>query len=100
MYIVLYSFDIKPNQEDNFLKAWKALTKLIVKHEGGLGSRLHLEKPLKYIAYAQWPDKETFTNAGNKLPKEADKFRNIMRESCEKFEILNKLKVVEDLLLK
>ena len=100
MYIVLYSFVIKPKKEENFLIAWKALTALIIKHEGGLGSRLHLEKPLNYIAYAQWPDKETFTNAGHKLPKAANKWRNIMRECCETVKTLNKLEVVEDLLLK
>lgn len=100
MYIVLYSFVIKPEKEEKFLIAWKELTALIIKYEGGLGSRLHLEKPLNYIAYAQWPNKETFTNAGDKLPETAEKLRNIMRESCETIKVLNKLEVVEDLLLK
>ncbi|WP_282122615.1 antibiotic biosynthesis monooxygenase family protein [Algibacter mikhailovii] len=99
MYVVLYSFQVKPQQEESFLKGWKGLTALIYKHEGSLGSRLHKEDTLEYIAYAQWPSKDQFDNSGGNLPKEqADKFRGLMRKSCSKIEILHKFEVVEDLL--
>lgn len=99
MHIVLYSFHVKPNQESNFVKAWKDLTNLIYKHEGSLGSRLHMQKAGQYIAYAQWPDESTFKASGKNLPKqEADSARTLMRASCEKIEILQELEVVEDLL--
>ena len=53
MYVVMYSFQIKPHQEQNFIESWKGLTALIYKYEGSLGSRLHKQKPQNYIAYAQ-----------------------------------------------
>lgn len=98
MYVVLYAFIVKPNQEENFIKSWKGLTSLIYKYEGSLGSRLHKKDTLNYIAYAQWPDKFTFEEAGKNLPEEANHFRDLMRSSCEKVEVLEKLEIVEDLL--
>lgn len=99
MYIVIYRFLVKPNQDQVFIESWKGLTALIYKYEGSLGSRLHKEKQNYYIAYAQWPSKDDFENTGNKLPIEANQFRDAMRLSCDKVETLNKLEVVEDLLM-
>lgn len=100
MYTVLYSFEVKPNHFDDFVKGWKGLTELIYKYEGSLGSRLHKSDERNYIAYAQWPSKSIFENAGKKLPKEANYYRDLMRSSCKNVEVLNKLEVVEDLLKK
>ncbi|NRD22120.1 antibiotic biosynthesis monooxygenase [Winogradskyella litoriviva] len=98
MYVVMYAFRVKPNQEDSFIEAWKGLTSLIYKHEGSLGSRLHKKDDLKYLAYAQWPNQSTFDKAGANLPEEANRYREIMKSACEKVEVLEKLEVVEDLL--
>ena len=98
MYIVLYTFDVKPDKEEDFIKGWKGLTELIYKYEGSLGSRLHRDNEQNYIAYAQWPDKNTFEQSGNNLPEEANHYRNLMRASCEKIETLKKMDVLEDLL--
>lgn len=98
MYVVLYSFTVKSNQVDAFIKGWKGLTNLIYQYEGSLGSRLHKKEPLEYIAYAQWPSKDTFEKSGGNLPKKADEFRDLMRSSCSKIEIVSKAEVVQDLL--
>ena len=98
MYIVLYTIIIKPNQEEKFIEAWKGLTSLIYKYEGSLGSRLHKKDTLNFFAYAQWPDKNTFDNAGGNLPEDANHFRDTMKASCEKFEVLEKFEMIEDLL--
>lgn len=98
LYVVLYVFKVKPNQDKVFIESWKGLTRLIHKYEGSLGSRLHKEKAQNYIAYAQWPSKTKFESSGKNLPKEANSFRDLMRESCEEIEILHKLEMVEDLL--
>ncbi|MBC3845700.1 antibiotic biosynthesis monooxygenase [Winogradskyella echinorum] len=98
MYIVLYTIKIIPKQEESFIEAWKGLTALIYKHEGSLGSRLHKKDELNFFAYAQWPDKNTFNNAGGNLPEEANLFREKMKLSCEKFEVLEKFEMIEDLL--
>lgn len=98
MYVVLYSFMVKPQQEENFLKGWKGLTALIYQYEGSLGSRLHKKKTLEYLAYAQWPSKNKFESSGGNLPEKADEYRNLMRSSCSKIEVISKAEVVKDLL--
>jgi len=100
MFIVIYSFKVKPDQAKNFEKAWRDLTTLIFDYEGSLGSRLHKQDELNYIAYAQWSDKSTWRTSGNKLPPISKDIEKIMKESCEKIETLFKLEVVEDLLKK
>ena len=51
------------------------MTKLINLHEGSLGSSLHKQKELHYIAYAQWPSKEIFDNSVKKLPENVSKIK-------------------------
>lgn len=98
MYIVLYSFKVKPDKEALFLKAWSTLTEFIYQYEGSLGSRLHKKEPLLYIAYAQWPSESKFKNAGSSLPEEAKKYRDEMKASCDTIQVLDTLEVVDDLL--
>lgn len=98
MFTVIYSFKVKINQEEKFIQGWKGLTKLIYEFEGSLGSRLHKVGELDYIAYAQWPLKETWKNAGSNLPESAAFFRSEMKNACEKIETLHEMEVVSDLL--
>ncbi len=98
MFAVIYQFKVKENMRSEFINAWKQLTQLIYEYEGSLGSRLHKQNDGVYLAYAQWPDKDTWKNSGNKLPDSANKIRRIMRESCTKIETLYELNCTEDLL--
>lgn len=98
MHTILYHFRTHASRQKDFVDAWRDMTQLIYQNEGSLGSRLHKVDDTNYIAYAQWPDAETFDKAGNNLPPEADGVRRRMRESCEKIEILYRMDVVEDLL--
>ena len=98
MYTVIYSFSVKSGHLDEFFDGWEGLTKLIYEFEGSLGSRLHKVDALNYIAYAQWPSKEVFDNAGDNLPESADIFRSKMRSACEEVKTLHKMEVVKDLL--
>ena len=98
MFIVIYSFNVKENSEQEFIEAWKALTLLIRKHEGSLGSRLHKKDSINYIAYAQWPDKRTWQNSGTNLPAHATLHRNTMKNACTEIKTEYELDVVEDLL--
>lgn len=97
MIAVIIKFKIKPSQEKVFVDNWKQLTKFIYKYENSLGSRLHKEDDLNFIAYAQWPDKETL-HSDSKLPKEALEIRQRMRDACEKVDKLFELELTEDLL--
>lgn len=98
MYCIIYRFEIKSGSEKEFKDAWQSLTLLFRRYAGSLGSRLHRAGD-DFIAYAQWPDKETYDRADVKLPKEeAERFRKQMAESCIKIERIPDLEVEIDLL--
>jgi len=96
MFIAIYKFQVKPGCETQLEDSWGALTDLIYRHEGSLGSRLHRDEEGSYIAYAQWPDRETWASADNLPPDLADPVSQKMRESCDKIETIYKLEVTDD----
>ena len=98
MYIVIYEFKVKENNTQKFIDSWKAMTNLLKLHEGSLGSRLHKQKELHYIAYAQWPPKEIFDNSEKKLTENVSEIRKKMTDLCEVIKIAYHLEVEEDLL--
>lgn len=98
MFAIIYSFQIKPGHEAQFEKAWRDMTLLIAKYEGGMGSRLHKESDLNYIAYAQWPDKKTRDAAGSNMPDEVHAIREAMNDACEKSDTIHEMEMVDDLL--
>jgi len=100
MFAVIYQFEVEKGKQKEFENAWKELTDLIIKFEGGMGSRLHKKSEQIYIAYAQWPDQKTWLKSGNNFPKEAKSVRETMRTSCVTIETLYKLEMVDDRLLK
>lgn len=98
MFSVIYTFKVKAGQEKALMESWKGLTHLIYKYEGSLGSKLHRDQNGNFVAYAQWPSKEVWENAGSKLPKqETDRFRKQMKNSCIQIETEYELDLVEDL---
>ncbi len=78
MLAVILEFDILEGKEDEFREAWSEVTKFIYQNFGSLGSRLHKSKTGKFIAYAQWPDKETYFSE-HKWTKEGIKHGKRMR---------------------
>jgi hypothetical protein len=46
-----------------FRLAWRRGTEHIGRIYGGLGSRLHRETDGRFVAYAQWPDEQTWRHA-------------------------------------
>lgn len=98
MFTVIYSFNVKAEKATDFIEAWKGLTELIYDYEGSLGSRLHQQSEHTYIAYAQWPNKKRWEEAGDRLPESAQEYRTIMRESCHEIKTTHELVVVEDLI--
>ena len=98
MFTVIYKFKLKENKIQQFEENWSELTKLIYKHQGSLGSRLHKSDRCNYIAYAQWPDKETWESEWNNMPEHSKEISRKMKEACEERETLFELEVVEDLL--
>ncbi len=98
MFIAVYYFKVKENREKEFIKAWEDLTKLIYENENSLGSRIHRKSEYEFIAYAQWPNKETWKNSGAHLPPEADVAFRLMKDSCELIRTDHELEMVSDLL--
>lgn len=98
MFVVIYSFEVKPENQNKFIDAWSKLTLLFRDYAFSLGSRLHRETDNNYIAYAQWPDKYTWESSNTKLPYEASILKDIMNDACAESKILYKLEVINDLL--
>jgi len=59
MYCYLLEFSVREGEEDRFIESWGEVTEYIRRQFGSLGSRLHKTADGAYIAYAQWPDKES-----------------------------------------
>jgi len=97
-FTIIYSFKIKSGNKDAFIESWAAYTRFIYEYEGSFGSRLHQLDATNFIAYAQWPDKETYNNSGNNMPEAAKKVGQQMRDCCEEIKSLYQMQVVKDLL--
>lgn len=98
MFVVLYKFQVIEGLEKDFENEWKKLTYAFMEHAGGLGSRLHKNTGDIYIAYAQWPDQDSWKTARTKLPEHALGLLKYMRAKCENIEVLYTLDEVNDLL--
>jgi heme-degrading monooxygenase HmoA len=98
MFSVIYSFDVKTDSVETFIAAWKKMTVLLYTREGSLGSRLHKVSDNQYIAYAQWPDRETWAKEKTNLPKSANEYQRIMSECCNSIKTEYAMELVEDLL--
>lgn len=59
-FCVIYRFKVHTGAEESFRQGWERLTEAIRDKRGGLGSRLHLADDGWWVAYAQWPDRETW----------------------------------------
>ncbi len=99
MFSVIYSFQIIPDKEDIFLQAWHDLTVLLYRYEGSFGSRIHKAGEHHYLAYAQWPDKQTWMNSGSNLPLASGPVRTQLRSSCIEIKTLYEMEVIDDLLV-
>lgn len=99
MFVAIYYFEIIPGKKEQFISAWTELTKFIYKNEGSLGSRLHQKSTNEFIAYAQWPSKAQWENAGKNRPPDIKTIRNAMRASCSDVKTLHELETTVDLLM-
>ncbi|WP_379910900.1 antibiotic biosynthesis monooxygenase family protein [Marinobacterium aestuariivivens] len=58
MFTVLYRWIIAPDQAQDFISGWEAVTDHFIEHHGALGSRLHRVADNTFAAYAQWRSRE------------------------------------------
>lgn len=101
MYIVVFDFVVKEECEAQFLKAWPTVTQGIYLFKGSLGSRLHRDGSGKFIAYAQWPDKQTYEQAATiEMSAEYEQARQDMHQSLhlEDTKVVHQMQVEVDYL--
>ncbi|MBM1107791.1 antibiotic biosynthesis monooxygenase [Aurantibacter crassamenti] len=98
MHVVIYKFNVINGFENDFEIVWEKLTEAFMNYSGGLGSRLHKDEEGNYMAYAQWPNKETWEQAGSKLPETTNELIQAMKRSCESTDVLFHLDITNDLL--
>lgn len=103
MFIAVYWWRVKPGKEDQFRKAWSRGTDLIRQRFGGLGSRLHRDSQGRFVAYAQWADKEAWQRAYDARfdygePETARLFRDAISESAPGHLPVFMMTVTDDLL--
>lgn len=78
----MFEFVVKNGFEEQFLSAWPRTTQGIYLFKGSLGSRLHRDKNGAFIAYAQWPDEQTYRKASSiEMSEKYEKQRQLMRDS-------------------
>lgn len=97
MFIALYRWKVKEGQEKNFQEGWHRRTVEIYQHRGSLGSRLHQAEDGTWVAYAQWPDRQTY-NMAQSIPVFDEEARMMFRESIEESYPDIYMNVVDDLL--
>ena len=89
MFIILYRWKIKPEREEQFIKAWSEVTAYYVENFNSLGSRLHRGEDGIYYAYAQWKTAEQRENAfaeAEELPA-LEEMREAVAERFEPVEL-------------
>jgi quinol monooxygenase YgiN len=82
MFIALYRWKLKPEKENQFREAWSQVTLAIRDKCGSLGSRLHRSEDGTWVAYAQWPNKESWQSE-RPLDDSAVAARQRMRDAVE-----------------
>lgn len=101
MFIVVYQFAVKAGREAAFIKAWQKTTEGIAQFKGGLGSRLHREQHGGFMAYAQWPDQQTYRRASDiVMPAEFEDSRHDMQRclDIDGIQVLHEMEVEVDCL--
>ena len=63
MLIVIYRWKLTEGREEVFRQGWYEMTESIYRTRGSMGSRLHRAEDGTWVAYAQWPDEETWRKA-------------------------------------
>lgn len=101
MFAVIYRWQVVPGLEAQFEAGWTRGTERIAAEFGGWGSRLHRAADNIYIAYAQWPDEETWKRASEtRMRHTDDEAREMYRAAIVPgtFETLFAMPVTADLL--
>jgi quinol monooxygenase YgiN len=97
LFCVIYEWKVRPGKEDQFRETWRNITEAIFHQHGSLGSRLHHADDGRWIAYAQWPDREHWEHHADTIGVELERSRQAQALDGEA-KVLFRLTVTDDLL--
>ena len=84
-FVVLYSWKLHPTKEAQFQEAWNQLTEVLHVQYGVLGSRLHRADNGTWVAYNQWPDRDTWERSRASPPQEQVVFARLREAIAMEF---------------
>lgn len=82
-FCVIYTFKVRSGMEESFIAGWSRLTEAIRETRGGMGSRLHKSENGWWVAYAQWPDRQTWEASQTVNDSPDIEASNLMTEAIE-----------------
>ncbi len=97
MFTVIYTFRVKPGQEEAFQRSWAFITEEYLRTRGSLGSRLHRDQDGAFVAIALWPDRASWEALAPSASLETEAARSTMREACAEIRTAYELEIVQDL---
>lgn len=65
MFIVLYRWELKPEQVKEFKEGWSEIVHRNIEKYGALGSRLHKASDGSWYSYSQWNNRSCWQSAFN-----------------------------------
>ncbi len=96
MFCVIYHFKVKAGQQSAFQEAWHAVTEDMVQNFRSLGARLHSSEDGSFVAYAQWPDRESW-QSGHIVIEAESKQMHVENLLDEIPTVIYKMTVIDDL---
>lgn len=96
MLCLIYRFHIRPGLSDRFREEWSWLTSKLIEENGSLGARLHRVDDTTLIAYAQWPDLDSWRKGESAIAELLSHAR--FGDYLVGHELLYEMTLMEDLL--
>ena len=84
-FVVIYRWRLHPGMERQFQQAWERATPLLMQHRGALGSRLHKSDDGTWVAYAQWPTRQSWEQARASATLDPEASRQMREAEAESF---------------
>lgn len=97
-FTVIYRWRLHPGQEALFREHWARNSQEFIRRCGALGSRLHQADDGTWVAYAQWPDRETWAASPSPQTWDPEGAARMAAVVAERFEPVL-MAPVEDFLL-
>ena len=95
MYVVLYQFQVKTGRENDFRQHWNRLTQAMLMETNSVGARLHAGEHGTFVAYVQWPTKESYEQQKD-LSRPAVEARTAMLEACDDIRGIQTMELIEE----